>query len=222
MSISAANLAKAEAYKAEGNALVGKGDFRGAASKYVRVFAYAGMGNPMPPMAQLMGATQPPSSKQQAAELADTKAEEATRQDRIAVLVKATNLNLSLCFLKLGEAEKAVKYASRVLEKEQGHAKALLRRGSAYLELRDVENAGRDFDRAEAAMSEAEAAGSAALLKHARAKLKQLKKKQLKKQQKKFAGFFDRLKQADQKKDKVEEEVVGTQEEEEEEEEDDA
>lgn len=55
------------------------------------------------------------------------------------------HLNLSLCYLKTEDHHKVIKYASNVLRLEGKHEKAFYRRGLAYKNLGEYENAEKDL-----------------------------------------------------------------------------
>lgn len=57
-------------------------------------------------------------------------------------------LNLSLSYLKVEQYHYSIKYASQVLDKEDNNAKALYRRGQAYMYLGENNKAKQDFNRA--------------------------------------------------------------------------
>ena len=63
--------------------------------------------------------------------------------DRISLQCRA---NLALCQLKLSQYERAVQNCSKVLLTEASNVKCLYRRGCAYNELGDLDNAKKDLD----------------------------------------------------------------------------
>lgn len=77
--------------------------------------------------------------------------EKLTEEQQTAVdqLTLAANLNLSACYLKEEKYEKAVLRATKVLEKDPKHVKALFRRGEARIYLNDLDRAREDLNAAE-------------------------------------------------------------------------
>lgn len=63
-------------------------------------------------------------------------------------LIHAANANIAACYLKLNQFDKAVQWSAKVLEKEPNNAKALFRRGFAYLQLKEYEKAAEDLTEA--------------------------------------------------------------------------
>ena len=59
-----------------------------------------------------------------------------------------TCLNLGLAYLKVGEPQQAIKFASQVLSEDPENSKALFRRGYAYLTKGDLELAREDLKEA--------------------------------------------------------------------------
>lgn len=53
-------------------------------------------------------------------------------------LTQSLHANLSACYLKLGEWDKAVRYAAVVLDSDPGNVKSMLRLGQAYNQLGDL------------------------------------------------------------------------------------
>jgi tetratricopeptide (TPR) repeat protein len=80
----------------------------------------------------------------------DTK-EKLTEEQQVAVdqLTLTANLNLAACYLKEEKYEKAAARATKVLEKDAKHVKALFRRGEARIYLNDLDRAREDLKTAE-------------------------------------------------------------------------
>ena len=71
------------------------------------------------------------------------------QQEAVDQLTFTANLNLSACYLKEEKYEKAAARATKVLEKDANHVKALFRRGEARIYLNDLESAREDLKAAE-------------------------------------------------------------------------
>ncbi|XP_002528185.2 peptidyl-prolyl cis-trans isomerase PASTICCINO1 [Ricinus communis] len=97
------------------------------------------------------------------------------------------NLNLAACYLKMGECKKSIEYCNKVLDANPAHAKALYRRGMAYMTDGDFEEARRDFEMMMKGDKSSEADAMAALQ-----KLKQKKQEVERKVRKQFKGLFDK------------------------------
>lgn len=78
--------------------------------------------------------------------------EKLTEEQQAAVdqLTFTANLNLAACYLKEEKYEKAAARATKVLEKDPKHVKALFRRGEARIYLNDLDRAREDLTTAEA------------------------------------------------------------------------
>ena len=59
------------------------------------------------------------------------------QEAQLKKLTQSLHANLSACYLKLNEWEKAVKYAAMVLESDPNNVKSMLRLGQAYHKLGD-------------------------------------------------------------------------------------
>ncbi|CAI9297707.1 unnamed protein product [Lactuca saligna] len=97
------------------------------------------------------------------------------------------NLNVAACYLKMGDCRKSIETCNKVLDANPVHVKALYRRGMAYMETGDFEEARRDFKRMMSIDKSSEANAKAALL-----KLKQTEQEVEKKARKQFKGLFDK------------------------------
>ncbi|KAH9605321.1 hypothetical protein KSS87_022449 [Heliosperma pusillum] len=113
----------------------------------------------------------------------------------------ALQLNVAACYLKMGECRKSIETCDKVLDANPVHAKALYRRGMAYMELGDFEEAKSDFNRMMKVDKSSEADAKAALQ-----KLKQREQEAARKAKKQFKGLFDKRpgEIADVSSDKVE------------------
>lgn len=69
----------------------------------------------------------------------------AEQQQAVDQLSLTANLNLAACYLKEEKYEKAAARATKVLEKDAKHVKALFRRGEARIYLNDLDRAREDL-----------------------------------------------------------------------------
>ncbi|KAF5750891.1 peptidyl-prolyl cis-trans isomerase PASTICCINO1 [Tripterygium wilfordii] len=97
------------------------------------------------------------------------------------------NLNVAACYLKMGECRKSIETCNKVLEANPAHVKALYRRGMAYMEAGDFEEARSDFNMMIKVDKSSEADATAALV-----KLKQKEQEVARKARKQFKGLFDK------------------------------
>ncbi|KAM6563401.1 hypothetical protein CsatB_023399 [Cannabis sativa] len=97
------------------------------------------------------------------------------------------HLNVAACYLKMGECKKSIETCNKVLDVNTAHVKALYRRGMAYMEGGDFEEAKSDFQNMIKADKSSEPDARAALL-----KLKQKEQETKQKVQKQFRGLFDK------------------------------
>ncbi|XP_011000050.1 PREDICTED: peptidyl-prolyl cis-trans isomerase PASTICCINO1 [Populus euphratica] len=97
------------------------------------------------------------------------------------------NLNVAACHLKLGECRKSIETCNKVLEANPAHVKALYRRGMAYMEVGDFEEARSDFEMMLKVDKSSEPDATAALK-----KLKQKQQDVEKKARRQFKGLFDK------------------------------
>ncbi|KAM0026468.1 putative peptidylprolyl isomerase [Helianthus debilis subsp. tardiflorus] len=97
------------------------------------------------------------------------------------------NLNVAACYLKLGDCRKSIETCNKVLDANPVHVKALYRRGMAYMEVGDFDEARADFNKMMTIDKSSEANAKAALL-----KLKQTQQEVEKKARRQFKGLFDK------------------------------
>lgn len=97
------------------------------------------------------------------------------------------HLNVAACYLKMGECRKSIETCDKVLDANPAHVKALYRRGMAYMELGDYEEAKNDFDKMMKFDKSFEPDAKAALQ-----KLKQREQEVARKAKKQFQGLFDK------------------------------
>ncbi|PWA83435.1 FKBP-type peptidyl-prolyl cis-trans isomerase family protein [Artemisia annua] len=97
------------------------------------------------------------------------------------------NLNVAACYLKMGDCRKSIETCNKVLDANPVHVKALYRRGMAYMEAGDYDEARADFNKMMTIDKSSEANAKAALL-----KLKQTEQEVEKKARKQFKGLFDK------------------------------
>eukprot|EP00731_Ephydatia_muelleri_P028250 Em0019g1123a len=130
----ASQLQKANELREEGNKFFEEKNFKGAIRKYHNALLYTrAMTNKMSEFGFL-------NTSQRA-----TAAEEESAKK----LTTALSNNLSACFMKTEEWEKAATHAKNVLSAEPNNPKALFRRGTANIHLRRYEEAEMDLNRAE-------------------------------------------------------------------------
>eukprot|EP00850_Spirogloea_muscicola_P021397 SM000247S08286 [mRNA] locus=s247:33528:38946:+ [translate_table: standard] len=96
-------------------------------------------------------------------------------------------LNIAACFHRLHEYARAIDFANKVLEGNPFHGKALYRRGNAYMNQGDYDEAREDFLLMAKADATLEAEAKAAL-----ARLKRREQDEASKQRKQFKGLFDK------------------------------
>ncbi|KAJ4704555.1 Peptidylprolyl isomerase [Melia azedarach] len=97
------------------------------------------------------------------------------------------HLNVAACFLKMGECRKSIEACNKVLDAKPGHAKALYRRGMAYMAAGDFEEAKSDFEMMIKVDKSSEPDATAAL-----SKLNKTKQEVERKARKQFKGLFDK------------------------------
>lgn len=97
------------------------------------------------------------------------------------------HLNVAACYLKLGECRKSIEICDKVLDANPVHVKALYRRGMAYMELGDFQDAKNDFEKMMKFDKSSEPDAKAALQ-----KLKQTQQEVARKAKKQFGGLFDK------------------------------
>jgi tetratricopeptide (TPR) repeat protein len=177
------NIATARQLKQEGNSFVAQQDYQKALSKYTKIFAYINGLTDHPSMASVLAnsspgldASLPKPTSPQIAEVAELKL--------------AANSNIALCYLKLRRPEKAIQFATEVLKGDANNLKALFRRGQAYLDLGDIDNASKDLDAA------LKLAPSDPAIRQAQVALKEKIRQIEAKQREQFKGMFDRKQHA--------------------------
>ncbi|KAL5709364.1 peptidylprolyl isomerase [Ranunculus cassubicifolius] len=97
------------------------------------------------------------------------------------------HLNMGACYLKMGECRKSIEACNKVLDTNPVHPKALYRRGMAYMEAGDFDEARTDFEKMKTVDKLSEPDATAALV-----KLKQKEQEVEKKAKKQFKGLFDK------------------------------
>ncbi|KAL8039289.1 hypothetical protein ABFX02_10G025700 [Erythranthe guttata] len=97
------------------------------------------------------------------------------------------HLNMAACWLKMGEFRKSIEACNKVLEANPAHAKALYRRGMAYMAGGDFEEARADFNKMMTSDKQSEAPAKAALL-----KLKKEEQETHRRARQQFKGLFDK------------------------------
>ncbi|KAF5193827.1 Peptidyl-prolyl cis-trans isomerase pasticcino1 [Thalictrum thalictroides] len=132
-------------------------------------------------------------------ELAKAKYEKMLREfnhvnpqddDEGKIFLNARNslhLNVAACYLKMGECKKSIEACNKVLDSSPVHAKALYRRGMAYMSAGDFDEARADFEKMITVDKSSEPDATAALI-----KLKQKEQEVEKKAKKQFKGLFDK------------------------------
>jgi tetratricopeptide (TPR) repeat protein len=176
MSVVRTNLDTAQLLKANGNQLVQQKLYKDAVKQYVKIFLYI-RGIKAPPMAQLIGQHIEHDNNNITAQV----------EQEIQALELSANLNLALCYLKLKDFEKAIKFADDALKVDSENIKALFRRGSARAEKKMYDEARSDF---EIVLSKSP---QDAATKNELEKISKLEKKQDEAIRKKFVGFFEKV-----------------------------
>ncbi|XP_021755683.1 peptidyl-prolyl cis-trans isomerase PASTICCINO1-like [Chenopodium quinoa] len=97
------------------------------------------------------------------------------------------HLNVAACYLKMGECRKSIETCDKVLDANPVHVKALYRRGMAYMELGEFEEAKNNFDKMMKLDKSSESDAKAALQ-----KLKQREQETARKAKQQFKGLFDK------------------------------
>ncbi|KAL9650045.1 hypothetical protein ABK040_003163 [Willaertia magna] len=121
--------------KDEGNELFKQGNYKKAIQKYKYVFLYVtGLNsNLMSVMSNNMSGNA--SSSEEKKELSE-----------VDQLQLTANLNISQCYLKLENHERALEFAQKALNFDPNNLKGRLRRGLSYLALKDIDRAQEDLD----------------------------------------------------------------------------
>lgn len=97
------------------------------------------------------------------------------------------HLNVAACYLRMGECRKSIETCEKVLDASPAHVKALYRRGMAYMEAGDFEEARNDFNMMMKVDKSSEPDAKAALQ-----KLKQKEQEAARKAKQQFKGLFDK------------------------------
>mmetsp|Transcript_59037 Transcript_59037/g.175629 ORF Transcript_59037/g.175629 Transcript_59037/m.175629 type:complete len:226 (+) Transcript_59037:71-748(+) len=133
---------QAESYKQQGNTFFKEGSYRRALGNYHKVFCF-------------VNGLQIPGEKNEASSYADMMGTSMTsasqvpkeRVEDVKKLKQSTHLNMAACYLKLSEHQKCVTACNKALAQGQ-LSKAHFRRGQAQLELRNLDEAKQDFEKA--------------------------------------------------------------------------
>lgn len=137
---------QAEVFKTEGNAYFKAGEYKSALTCYHKVFLYVnglglpGQGKDMEAQAEVLGAK-------------GSIQETQVPTDRVKAVVQlkiSTNLNMGLCYLKQGKYRRCIDActAAIALDPSTTNSKAYFRRGQANVELRNLDEAQVDLDKA--------------------------------------------------------------------------
>lgn len=97
------------------------------------------------------------------------------------------HLNVAACYLRMGECRKSIETCEKVLDASPAHVKALYRRGMAYMETGDFEEARNDFNMMMKVDKSSEPDAKAALQ-----KLKQKEQEAARRAKQQFKGLFDK------------------------------
>jgi tetratricopeptide (TPR) repeat protein len=108
------------------------------------------------------------------------------QQEQIDSLLLAANANLGLCYLKLGDTQRTIKFTTQALTLNPKHGKSLLRRAEAYVDTEDTDKAKQDLEVAASCLP-------SAALQATQRKLTKKIRQQDSQQRRQFAGIFDRL-----------------------------
>ena len=172
------NIAKALGYKEEGNAHFKAGEYKKAMVAYHNIFMYVHGFSEKRDAGSSSAGLMPGST---------TQAISPEQWKQVSELKVASASNLAMCHLKLGNTEKARDNCTKALAIEPANVKALFRRGKCHAALNAIDEAKDDFE----AVLAADPSN-----REAPRELQALKSKfaaRHKKEQKKFAGFFDKL-----------------------------
>eukprot|EP01097_Dermamoeba_algensis_P007983 TRINITY_DN5166_c0_g1_i1.p1 TRINITY_DN5166_c0_g1~~TRINITY_DN5166_c0_g1_i1.p1 ORF type:complete len:178 (+),score=53.09 TRINITY_DN5166_c0_g1_i1:50-583(+) len=112
--------------------------------------------------------------------------------EEIDLLMTTLALNMSACHLKLNRPSRAIALCSEVLSRSSQNVKALFRRGQAYHQVRDFDNALSDLQLAQKLAPDDKAISTEI------AKVKKALAGEEKKMAKTYAGMFDKLAKEDQ------------------------
>ncbi|KAI8902148.1 hypothetical protein BC833DRAFT_574566 [Globomyces pollinis-pini] len=120
-------------YKDDGNQFVKSGEYKQALGCYHRALLYiTGLDNSKLSMG--LGLSDTENTNQQ------SPLEQATRE-KIKLLLIATHSNMAMCYLKLSQFDKAIKSCEKVLSQDPNNAKAMFRKGEAFVGLNDLQHA---------------------------------------------------------------------------------
>lgn len=168
------NIAKALELKEQGNEAFKQGDYRKAMGAYHEIFMYvhgfsegAASSNVMP------GGTTVPVSAEQMTQIRELKI--------------AHHSNLAICLLKVGNVEKARDNCTKALAIDPSNIKCLFRRGKCYSHLGALDEAKTDLDQVLA--QQPDNRDALREMQTLRSRFASHKKKE----QKRFAGFFEKL-----------------------------
>ena len=171
---SSSSVAEAERLKAEGNDAYRAGDYARAIARYTRAFAYIGL---------------KPISAESAAMLAVSGRQNASVTDNaVSALHVSLNVNLAACYVALSDWPRVVDYSARAIALDADNAKAHFRRGTAFLNIGDLDNADADLQKALALNG-----GSDGSISRALSQLSVKRRLADEKQRTAFAGMFDKL-----------------------------
>eukprot|EP00927_Polykrikos_kofoidii_P079943 TRINITY_DN76797_c0_g1_i1.p1 TRINITY_DN76797_c0_g1~~TRINITY_DN76797_c0_g1_i1.p1 ORF type:complete len:214 (+),score=54.86 TRINITY_DN76797_c0_g1_i1:97-738(+) len=173
-----AQLAEALRFKQEGNTRCQAGEYQKALGSYHKVFCY-------------INGWQMPGEQSEAASYAQmmNKTGNTVPQKHVEAvqnLRSSTNLNMAMCYLKVGKFPKCIDACTKVLDMNK-NSKAFFRRGQAHLEMRNLDEAKADFEEARAL--EPTNAAITAELRRVKAAFAQHEAKE----KKKFSKMFDKM-----------------------------
>jgi len=173
MGDAATNIAKAFELKEQGNEYFKAGDYKKAKVSYHSIFMYVHGFSEGSGKQSMPGQTTTPVTAEQMASIRELKV--------------AHFSNLAMCHLKLGNVDKARDNCTKALQIDPANVKALFRRGKCYSQLGALDEAKADLEQ---------------VLRHQPDNRDALREMQTlrgrfashkKKEQKRFAGFFDKL-----------------------------
>lgn len=160
----------------EGNKLFKEGDYKKALTKYTKVFLWVN-GLNSGGIAEVMAANDGARGPTPPA----TGVNGVIRELRVS-----TNLNCSVCYLKLGDTTRAVDFAQRAVDLDSENKKSVYRRGQALLAKGELDGAQRDLNIAAVAFPADKG------VKEDIKKLAEKFKAITQKERAQFAGIFDR------------------------------
>ncbi|XP_031554606.1 tetratricopeptide repeat protein 9C-like [Actinia tenebrosa] len=172
----AEKLEQARILKDEGNAFYKQKDYKNAMKKYHQALMYVkGLFDQVPFQGMFLPETRFPDE------------ETAIFKEKAQQIELSCFNNLAACHLAGGRWSKVLDNSSKVLQRQPDNAKALYRRGQAYMKLQDIDRAKEDLKRA----SELEPTDNS--IKRTLILLEKEYKKITEKEKKTYAAMFEKM-----------------------------